>query len=156
MLRGIRDGEGNGTQKSQRVGKGKTLEAILAVMVEGTGRGRLMRCISFAETTQQIRDRTKTVTRRTGWDGLRVGDRLLAVEKYRGVRKDDRVDLGVIEVVSVRKERLDAITQADVVREGFPDWTPAEFVEFFCRLNGCEPGLRVNRIEFRYVDEGFD
>jgi hypothetical protein len=112
-----------------------------------------MRCISFAATTPQIRARTKTVTRRIGWWDLKPGDRLLAVEKYRGVRRENRVELGVIEVVSVRKERLDAITQEDVEREGFLGMSPAEFVEFFCRLNRCRSDARPNRIEFRYVEE---
>jgi hypothetical protein len=31
--------------------------------------------------------------------------------------------------------------------------SPSEFVEFFCRLNGCKPDTTVNRIEFRYVEE---
>lgn len=112
-----------------------------------------MRCISFAATAPQVHARTKTVTRRIGWWKLRPGDRLLAVEKYRGVRVADRVALGVIEIVSARHERLDAITAEDVVREGFPEMTPAEFVAFFCRLNGCHADAAVNRIEFRYVEE---
>jgi hypothetical protein len=57
--------------------------------------------------------------------------------------------------VSVRRERLDAITQADVIAEGFPDMSPAGFVEFFCsrfprRLSGA---TEVTRIEFRYIEE---
>jgi hypothetical protein len=57
------------------------------------------------------------------------------------------------EVVSVRREPLDAITAADVATEGFPDWTPAEFVSFFCRTHrGCGLSTEVTRIEWRYLD----
>jgi hypothetical protein len=48
---------------------------------------------------------------------------------------------------------LDAITAADVATEGFPDWTPAEFVSFFCRTHrGCGLSTEVTRIEWRYLD----
>ncbi|OMC07091.1 hypothetical protein A5734_03735 [Mycolicibacterium fortuitum] len=58
-----------------------------------------------------------------------------------------------VEVVSVRRERLDAITFAEVAREGFPDMTPREFVAFFCDSHkGCRPDSVVTRIEWRYVD----
>jgi hypothetical protein len=56
-------------------------------------------------------------------------------------------------VLSVRRERLDLITPAEVAAEGFPDWTPAEFVEFFCGSHkGCTPESLVTRIEWRYLD----
>ena len=40
-----------------------------------------MRNISFMLTTQQFRNRTKTVTRRMGWWNLKPGDILMGVEK---------------------------------------------------------------------------
>jgi hypothetical protein len=59
------------------------------------------------------------------------------------------VDVGV---VSVRREPLDAITAADVAAEGFPDMTPAGFVDFFCDSHkGCEPGTEAARIEWGYL-----
>ncbi|QRY48645.1 hypothetical protein JVX93_15830 [Mycolicibacterium boenickei] len=58
-----------------------------------------------------------------------------------------------VEVVSVRREPLNAITADDVAREGFPHLTPAEFIAFFCDLHkGCRPDSTVTRIEWRYVD----
>jgi hypothetical protein len=57
-----------------------------------------------------------------------------------------------VEVVSVRREPLNAITQSDVAAEGFGQMTPAEFVTFFCASHrGCQPGTEVTRVEWRYL-----
>lgn len=58
----------------------------------------------------------------------------------------------MIHVVSVRGERLDDITQEDVALERFSEWTPTQFIWFFCMVNRCGPNCHVNRIEFRCVD----
>lgn len=110
------------------------------------------RNISFAMTTQQVKDQSKDVTRRFGWWFLKPGDRLCGVEKAMGLRKGEKINrLCNIEVVSVRPEPLNAITQEDVTREGFPEWTPQDFVDFLVSHYGCEPDKICNRIEFRYV-----
>lgn len=106
-------------------------------------------------TTEQVRARTKTVTRRMGWDMLRAGDLLCAVEKSQGLGKGGKiVRLGVIRVVSVRQEYLaDEITPEDVVAEGFQDWSTEKFVDFFCHGHrGVTPDSIVTRIEFEYID----
>lgn len=109
-----------------------------------------MRRMSFALTTRQFLDGSKTVTRRLGWKFLKVGERVMAIEKGMGLKKGEKqVELGVIEIVDVRRERLDAITQADCVREGFPSMSPDSFVEMFCRHMRCQPHEEVTRIEFR-------
>ncbi len=114
-----------------------------------------MRQISFALTTPQFKDRTKTVTRRNGWRFLKPGDLLQAVEKGMGLKKGEHpVKLGIVRVVSVRFEPLNAITQEDVIAEGFPDWTPRQFVEFYAKHNKCAEDHEITRIEFEYVDEG--
>ena len=111
-----------------------------------------MRHISFALTTAQMRAKTKDVTRRDRWHLLAAGAQLMACEKCMGLKKGEKVvQIGVIEVVSIRDERLDLITQEDVVREGFPGWSPRQFVEFFCKHNGCPPSLVVRRIEFKHL-----
>jgi len=111
-----------------------------------------MRSISFALTTRQFLDGTKDVTRRLGWKTLKAGDRLRAVEKAMGLKKGEHpVVLGVIEVVSVRREPLMTITTDDVVREGFPGLRPYEFVKMFMAHMGCRPDDDVTRIEFRKV-----
>jgi len=53
--------------------------------------GRLM---SFAMTTTQLVDGTKTVTRRHGWKNLKVGARLRAVHKAMGL---EHAEVTVIE-----------------------------------------------------------
>jgi len=69
-----------------------------------------------------------------------------------GLKKGEKVQrIGEIEIVDVRPERLGDITRKDVIREGFPEMTPAEFVDFFCRFNRCTPDTVVTRIEFRKV-----
>ena len=108
--------------------------------------------MSFALTTQQMFDGTKDVTRRAGWVDLQVGQQVQAVKKVMGLKKGEPIEpLGVIEVVSIRREPLNAIDTADVSREGFPGQTPAEFVAMFCRHMGGEPDQLVTRIEFRKV-----
>ena len=70
-----------------------------------------MRMMSFALTERQLMDGSKTVTRRIGWRDLKPGARLLAVRKAMGLKPGEKVQpLCEIEVVSVRRERLDAIT----------------------------------------------
>lgn len=117
------------------------------------------RNISFSMTTSQFLDGTKDVTRRMGWLGLSAGDRLMACKKCMGLKPGEKIDrLGLIEVVSVRREPLNAISARDVIREGFPDWSVGQFVEFFIAgHNGCTRDSLVTRIEFRKVqiDEFF-
>lgn len=111
-----------------------------------------MRNISFSLTKEQFLDGSKDVTRRKGWRFLKVGDRLRAVEKCRGLKKGERVvPLGVIEVVSVRRELLYEITDDDVRREGFPLWSIEQFIRFYCKANGGEIDQGTTRIEFRRV-----
>ena len=110
-----------------------------------------MRNISFSATKPQFCARTKTVTRRMGWARLKAGDFLMGVEKAQGLKKGEKiVALGPVCVVSVRREPLNMITQDDCDREGFPAYTPAQFVAFFCTFNGCTPDTTITRIEFAY------
>lgn len=107
-----------------------------------------MRNMSFSLTTPQMEARTKTQTRRLGWSFLQAGDVVRAVEKGMGLKKGEKVRaLYPIRVTAVRRERLSAITQADVRREGFAS-SPAQFVAMFVRHNGCMPETEVNVIDF--------
>lgn len=111
-----------------------------------------MRRISFAKTRERFLDGSKNVTRRNGWLNLKPGDRLLAVSKCMGFRRGERPEIyGPIEVVDVRRERLDMIDDDDVRREGFPGMTPAWFVDMFCRSFGVGPDAEVTRIEFKRI-----
>ena len=69
-----------------------------------------------------------------------------------GIKKGEKIQvLCQIRVVDVRMEPLDAITQEDCVKEGFPDMTPQEFVAMFAERMECSANHEVNRIEFEYV-----
>ena len=108
------------------------------------------RNMSFWITLQQMKDGVKDVTRRCGWWFLKPGDILNAVEKGQGLNKGEKVThLYQIKVFSTRSEKLSDITQEECVREGFPNLTPIEFVEMFCKANGCLPNEEINRIEFK-------
>jgi len=115
-----------------------------------------MRNMSFQLTTKQIRQREKRVTRRLGWKYLRAGDLLQAVEKCQGLKKGEHIKkLCVIEVISERWEALSDMRNAygvcECIDEGFPNLTPEQFIEMFCKANNCKPYKRVHRIEFKYV-----
>lgn len=116
----------------------------------------MSRNMAVSLTLEQVRNRTKTVTRRTGtsWLKLKPGDRLVLCEKVMGLRKGEKVKPVVtVEVTSVRRERLDAITAEDVAAEGFPQMTTEQFISFFTRSHpGCGPQTPVTRIEWAYPD----
>lgn len=119
-----------------------------------------MRNISFSLTKQQFRDRTKDVTRRLGWGNLKPGQGLMGCEKCQGIKPGEKiVRLGQIIVMSAWSERLDKMItdqkygQSEVIREGFPDLTPAEFVAMFCQFNKCDPTQLITRIAFCHAPE---
>lgn len=122
------------------------------------------RNMSFSMTTEQIKDRSKTVTRRMGWRHLEPGHQVWAVEKAMGLKKGEKVKrLALLKVVDVRRERLELMTTAEefppgkyygdreCVLEGFPEMSSAGFVDMFVAANRCAPSDDVTRIEFEYV-----
>jgi hypothetical protein len=114
------------------------------------------RLMAVSLTEKQVRNRTKTVTRRTGWLDLKPGTRLTLCPKVMGRRHGDYVEplerIVDVEVISVRRERLTDITLADVLAEGFPEMTRAQFIRFFCDSHkGCTADVMVTRIEWRYL-----
>ncbi len=113
----------------------------------------MSRLMSVSLTEPQVLARTKDVTRRVGWHVLKPGDTLTLCRKVMGRRHDEPlVRLVDVEVVSVRREPLEAITAEDIEREGFPGWSPRTFIEFFCNTHkGCTPTTEVTRIEWRYL-----
>lgn len=122
------------------------------------------RNISFALTTNQIKNRTKTVTRRLGWKNLKAGDILNACVKCMGLKPGEKIErLGQIRVVSVRRESLAEMDQPSDIpwnygteeakKEGFPNLSGCEFVTMFCENMGCKDTEEVTRIEFEYIDQ---
>lgn len=65
-------------------------------------------------------------------------------------RGEHPVRLAQIRVTEITREPLNAITPADVQREGF-DLTPAQFVEFFCAGRNIAPAQVITRIAFEYI-----
>lgn len=119
-----------------------------------------MRNISFSLTKPQFLAGTKDVTRRMGWENARAGDVLKAVEKCMGLKKGEAmVIIGHIRLLDLRREPLDRLLagnqhygRQECIREGFPEMTPAEFVEFFCRTHtGCFPEREITRLEFERI-----
>lgn len=120
----------------------------------------MSRLMSVAFTEQAVRDRTKTVTRRKGWQFLEPYDTLALCRKVMGRKKDEPlVRIAEVEVVSVRREPLLALTmdltygQNEMEREGFFGMPPEEFIEkYFVEAQGISPDMVVTRIEWRYLD----
>lgn len=119
----------------------------------------MARNISFSLTTQQIRDRTKTVTRRKGWRFLKTGDLLNACVKCMGLKPGEKIErLALIRVTSVSQESLKVLREnrtygrKEAKREGFPKMRGHEFALMFCRHFGGDLEQVVTRIEFEYVD----
>jgi len=117
-----------------------------------------MRNMSFMLTTEQIRNRTKTVTRRVGWKTLKVGTILNACVKCQGLKKGEKINkLCQIRVTDVRREELDCMARVsaygniEATREGFPEMNGREFVNMFCLHMGVKSYDEVTRIQFGYV-----
>jgi len=112
------------------------------------------RNMSFALTTDQMRRREKTVTRRFGWRFLKPGDVVNAVEKAMGLKKGEKINrICQIRIVSTREEPLNAITKEDCIREGFPSYEPEDFISMLTSQYKCDPTKSVNRIEYEFIDE---
>lgn len=119
-----------------------------------------MRNMSFMLTTEAMRNKSKTVTRRIGWEFLKPGDRVMAVEKGMGLKKGEKVNrLGIIEIVSVRRESLYRLTidkdyaDQEAIKEGFPHMTGNQFAVVFCNYHRVSIDYAPNRIEFKHVGE---
>ena len=119
-----------------------------------------MRNMSFMLTTDQIKNRTKTVTRRLGWKNLKPGDLLQGCVKCMGLKRGEHPEkLAVIRIVSVYLEPLNLLCgnrkygMNEMLLEGFPNMQhPEEFVRMFRNHMNCRADQEVTRIEFEYVD----
>jgi hypothetical protein len=117
-----------------------------------------MKNMSFSMTTEAVRRREKTVTRRLGWWNLQPGTILQAVEKAQGLKKGEHVKpICLIRVVSVMAEPLWHVHlhgPDETHREGFGSLLPVDFLTMFLRANpAIDDQDFVNRIEFEYLDE---
>lgn len=117
--------------------------------------------MAFSLTVAQVRARTKTVTRRTGWAWVAPGTLIQPVVQSQGLKKGARVEpIGLpIRIVAVREEPLSRLVASpasygapECRREGFPELTPQQFVEMFAAHNRCLWTDLVTRLEFEYLD----
>lgn len=122
----------------------------------------MSRLMSVAFTEQAVRDRTKTVTRRKGWEFAKAGDRLTLCRKVMGRKKGEPlVRIAEVEVVHVQRHTLSTLLTCDpqeaceeMALEGFPGMDPARFVlDYFVDAQGMDPDDLVTRIEWRYLDD---
>lgn len=135
--------------------------------------------MSVALTTDAVRDRSKTVTRRLGWwcdkNGrrlLHVGDQLTLCPKVMGRKPGEPLErIVTVDVVDVRRERLADMLDSDVPREAvevvpgrfsaiyrsgpFDGWPPAfAWREWFCEQMNATPDTIITRIEWAYPEGG--
>jgi hypothetical protein len=132
--------------------------------------------ISFSATTKQAREHTKHCTRRVD-KSLRLSKRspgqiLQGIEKGQGIKKGEHiVKLDEIIILEVNRELISEIVRrpiraiprrvedqypaalpSETTLEGFPELTPLQFVEKFCKINPrCTPDTEVTRVLFDYV-----
>lgn len=111
--------------------------------------------MSFFLTTPQFIDGSKDVTRRLGWWNTKEGDKVMAVKKSQGRKPGEKIQyLGPI-ILFPKREPLQAMLddaaygQSEVIREGFPHFTPAQFVEMLCDFYKVKAETVFNRIEFK-------
>jgi hypothetical protein len=57
----------------------------------------------------------------------------------------------VIEFVNVRREPLSTVDDREAAREGFPDLTGPQFIEFFIAEQGGTPATILTRLEFVHL-----
>jgi len=117
--------------------------------------------MSFAKTQAQYQAQTKFVTRRFGWRHIKIGKVYNGVNKVMGFKPGEKqIILGQHVPVSSRWEPLRRMIddpeygRREVILEGFPEWTPEQFVEFVCKFSKKTPEDEVNRIAFIYVVNG--
>lgn len=120
--------------------------------------------LSVSLTEDAVADQTKTVTRRLGWwrdkNGrtlLRPGDHLTLCRKVMGRGPGvPLVRITDVEVTRVTRLPLsDEYLPGDAAREGFPDLSWLQFVDFFRKEMGCSADHPVTRIEWRYLRPPF-
>jgi hypothetical protein len=84
---------------------------------------------------------------------LKVGQIVDGFVKVRGVRTADLAQLCTIRITAVSRRRLNSITAAEVVAEGFPDWTTTRFINWFCQKMRVQRTYVLTFIAFEYVQD---
>ena len=112
-----------------------------------------MRNKSFFLTQEQYRNRTKTVTRRQCKRTPEVGERFMGIVKGQGLKKGEKVQkMHASTYTAVDWIFIWQISKEDVIKEGFPNWTPLQFINFYCKANRVQPGDVCCRQAFKHDD----
>lgn len=114
-----------------------------------------MRNVSFFHTQEQYRNRTKTETRRQ-WGKLwiPVGFQFMGCVKCQGLKKGEKIErIHSSTVVKTCWEHIDMISPESVIAEGFPEWSPEQFVEFYCDMNKAYHKQLCARLVFRHDED---
>lgn len=127
-----------------------------------------MRNMSYRLTKRQFLDGSKDITRRDGWAFLKAGEHYTGVEKSQGLKKGEKiVYLGQCICISNEPERVDEIIKrpirsdqfpvtgrmrTEMEREGFPDMSAEEFVEWFCDERDLDRSDEIQRIRFEHYN----
>ena len=120
------------------------------------GMPKMPRRMSCFLTTAQVRSRTKTETSRdpATWTTLKVGEPLVLVEKAQGLKRGEKqIVLATVRVTANYLEPLNQITPEAVAREGFPGWTPAQFIAFYTTEKGGTPERIRRVIRWEYLEK---
>lgn len=110
------------------------------------------RLMAVSATVPQVEARTKTVTRRVGWQFLHPGAQLVLVDRNPRTGQPYR-RLATVEVVSVARVPLWLIDERDVAREGFPAWHPETFIRWYAKQFDIDRHDPVTRIEWTYLHD---
>lgn len=115
-----------------------------------------MKRMSFSMTKEQVKNQTKTVTRRNGWLKAKPGDIIQPIEKGMGLKKGEKqVKIGPpIRILHVDREPINHIRYwpADLIKEGFDNMSVSDFMVMYCKANKCKPSDYCTRIEYEYLN----
>jgi hypothetical protein len=114
-----------------------------------------MRNVSFFHTQAQYRARTKTETRRQ-WKKLWIpaGVQFMGVVKGQGIPAGQKIErIHPSTVLETCWQHIDMISPESVIAEGFPEWSPEQFVEFYCDMNKAYHKQLCARLVFKHDKE---
>lgn len=106
------------------------------------GDGEMSRRMSVWLTRQQVRDGSKTETRRhpDTWTTTKAGDVVTLIEKGQGLPKGAKqVAIREVEILDNRVEPLSLVDEAAVAAEGFPGHDPIEWQIWWAKSHGFRP-----------------
>lgn len=119
--------------------------------------------MGFQHSLAQVRNHSKTVTRRLGWKFLTLADMLYACEKSMGLRKGEKkIIYETLQPICLRWEPLNRMIvnpeygRQECIKEGFPHLSPKEFVDMVLKMHRAEkltPESLIHRIEYKFIYE---